>query len=370
MKLHYLLLHTRTMVKYDELIREFIKDPYKFRESLRDALHKEPVEEKPKKEPMRNQPVEVLLDWFCNVKGKRIEANRQLRQRFLYLDYEYQIKVMDLFIERSKGYRTWCYDILTKWREPRYDDKLIALWQEYKERKCAWTIVSQLPAEKVLLVADSIVNCIYGDYLYTAQEQPYIPVGLYYTMCKKLGRCKGFTIKRELLRYHCNGGAYLNLLNYAGLQENEEDCFAVIRESIIDELRYYKENLPREDENGKKLYTVVDKRIQNVLREVVRMGYEELALNILRWDISIMSSFKKVIANCSIKDKPDYEFEEFIEYSLNNLPDSVDSLRQYNEENLKKTYERLLENQAVQDFVSNLDLEVSDFPSPTDSLPY
>lgn len=346
----------------DERTKEYIDDSFMFQNLQRWLLQEMPMEERQKKEPVRNQPVRVLLDWFAKVKGKRVEAVRQLKKRFLYLDYEDQIKVMDLFIEGSKSYRMWCYDTLTKWREPRYDDRLIALWQEHKERQCAWTIVSQLPAEKVLLVADSIVNCIYKEYLDFPWSHIDIPVGLYYTMCKKLAGCDGFKLNLDLLRFNCMADLYIALLNQVGIKEDVDICYTIVHNCIIEELVDHKENIPTEDVNGNRIYTVCYNRTIRVLREILRMGHEELVHDILRWDINNMYSFLSAIKGWSNEAKLERELEYFIEFTLNNLPHSIADLRGVVEKKFTKPQERIINNKAVKSFVESLDLVIQDVP--------
>lgn len=350
-------------------IRELSRNPEKFSRYISQTLQDEPAEENPKKELVRNQPVKILLDWFCNVKGKRIEAIRQMKQRFLYLDYEDQIKVMDLFIERSKGYRAWCYEILTKWREPCYDDKLIELWKEYQDRKCAWTIVSQLPAEKVILVADSIVNSIYKDYLDDPSSHPYIPIGLYYTMCKKLVGCDGFNMNLDLLRYHCEDDLYLNLLNRAGIKEYEETCYEAIHRCIADRLNNYEGDFPGVNRNGNNVYTVIDRKIQKVLCEVAKMGYYTLAQNVIRWDIGNMLAYDDIIRKSFSENNQENRYKHFIQYSLTNLPNDLSDLQLFVDGKLEELNESVMKNKALRTFIDGFDMEVdNDLPFDEVSL--
>lgn len=103
------------------------------------------------REPLtKNLPVNELLQFFNDKRsGKVGVAAKQLKERFLHLDYEDQKLVMEKFLTGSASYRKWCYKTLLKWREPLFDDILIKHWKEYGDNDCLEIIIEQLPSEKI-----------------------------------------------------------------------------------------------------------------------------------------------------------------------------------------------------------------------------
>ena len=90
----------------------------------------------------KNMSVSSLLKLYATKEsGRRQEARLLLQQRFEYLDYTVQKKIMWLFLEGSKQDRQFCYDHLNYTWDSAFEAKIIELWETFHEPKCAMLVV-------------------------------------------------------------------------------------------------------------------------------------------------------------------------------------------------------------------------------------
>lgn len=98
----------------------------------------------------KNIPVKKLIETFTDKRSGMVgAAAKQLKERFMHLDYNDQKKVMSLFLDCSVSYRVWCYKTLKVWREPKYDKTLVAHWRKYHDKDCLDTIIEVLPGDVI-----------------------------------------------------------------------------------------------------------------------------------------------------------------------------------------------------------------------------
>ena len=118
----------------------------------------------------KNLPVASLLKQYAT-KGsrRRQEARRLLQQRFEYLDYSVQKKILWLFLDGSQQDRKFCYRQLMYTWDSAFDAKLTELWETFHEPECAMVVVRYCNA----------------DYVRKHSEELTKSVG-YYQVCKRL----------------------------------------------------------------------------------------------------------------------------------------------------------------------------------------
>ena len=99
-----------------------------------------------KQQEYTNTPNDVLFKIMKN--GRRREENaamKELRERFYSLSQEEQTQLILHYLGREKMHRKWAYRYLLDIWDERYAPVVEALWNEYHEEKCAWSIIRHFP---------------------------------------------------------------------------------------------------------------------------------------------------------------------------------------------------------------------------------
>ena len=118
----------------------------------------------------RNVPVSSLLKLYATKgSGRRREARLLLKQRFEYLDYSVQKKIVWLFLDGSKQDRLFCYVHLKQTWDKAFDAKIIEQWEAFHEPECAMLVVRSCNI----------------DYVRSNSEELAKSVG-YFEVCKRL----------------------------------------------------------------------------------------------------------------------------------------------------------------------------------------
>lgn len=109
----------------------------------------------------KNTSVSSLLKLYAiRDSGRRQEARLLLQQRFEYLDYTVQKKIMWLFLEGSKQDRQFCYDHLNYTWDSAFEAKIIELWETFHEPKCAMLVVWHCNINYVRNNIDELTNSV------------------------------------------------------------------------------------------------------------------------------------------------------------------------------------------------------------------
>ena len=109
----------------------------------------------------KNMSVSSLLKLYATRdSGRRQEARLLLQQRFEYLDYTVQKKIMWLFLEGSKQDRQFCYDHLNYTWDSAFEAKIIELWETFHEPKCAMLVVWHCNINYVRNNIDELTNSV------------------------------------------------------------------------------------------------------------------------------------------------------------------------------------------------------------------
>lgn len=159
----------------------------------------------------KNLPVKKLIELFNDKKSGMVgAAATQLKERFLYLEYKDQIKVMNLFLASSVSYREWCYRTLIAWREPKYDETLLDHWHKYADNDCLYTIIAILP--------ESAVKEIY------LQTRPYLHK-YYRLLLERFGTEPWVDIDKDYLKEHSSHlYYYIKTMSNTHMQLSASEC--------------------------------------------------------------------------------------------------------------------------------------------------
>ena len=94
----------------------------------------------------RNTPVATLLRNYINKKSKKVsESRREIIDRFLYLDWKDQKKIILAFLESGKSDRSLGYAWALKYWDDAFMPKIKALWEELHEATCSICVIRHFP---------------------------------------------------------------------------------------------------------------------------------------------------------------------------------------------------------------------------------
>lgn len=105
----------------------------------------------------RNTPISTLIKNYLNKKsGKVVVSRREIQERFDYLDWKDQKKILMSFLQAGMTDRKWAsYKLLSYW-DKSFEPIMEELWQKYKERELAWTIIRYFPIDYVKQNIDTL----------------------------------------------------------------------------------------------------------------------------------------------------------------------------------------------------------------------
>lgn len=285
------------------------------------------------REPLaKNLPVNELLQFFNDKRsGKVGVAAKQLKERFLHLDYEDQKLVMEKFLTCSVSYRKWCYKTLLKWREPLFDDILIKHWKEYGDNACLEIIIEQLPSEKIKeiypLFSNKLNNYKLGKLLQRFGHEGWIeidkewikntsPHPFYYV--RTMSRTKDAITKEECLEI-------LYDLLQADFSANCTEKLWRINERYADmygnipPLSYNFHEIKLQLPNDNTIY------IDDFLSIFAQMGYYDIVASLVSWGDSMNQYLEKITPSDNYDEEPRRalckdRFTNYIELLRNNMP--------------------------------------------------
>lgn len=105
----------------------------------------------------RNTPITTLIKTFLNKKsGKVVKSRWELQDRFDYLDWKDQKKILMTFLYSGMKDRKWAsFKLLSYW-DKSFEPIMEELWQKYHERELAWPIIRYFPVEYIKQNMDSL----------------------------------------------------------------------------------------------------------------------------------------------------------------------------------------------------------------------
>ena len=105
----------------------------------------------------RNTPISSLIKNYINKKSGKVGVSRkEIQERFDHLDWKDQKKILTSFLQAGMTDRKWAsYKLLSYW-DKSFEPIMEELWQKYKERELAWTIIRYFPIDYVKQNIDTL----------------------------------------------------------------------------------------------------------------------------------------------------------------------------------------------------------------------
>lgn len=138
----------------------------------------------PYRQQKRNKPIASLIKWYMDKKSRKVsESRKEIQKRFDYLDWKDQKRILFAFLKAGKSDRQWaCSKIYRQW-DNCFLEPIKALWEQYHENVCAWSVIEHFPIE---YVKENI----------TGLED----VNGYYHICQRLAENPSYQIDRTRLK--------------------------------------------------------------------------------------------------------------------------------------------------------------------------
>lgn len=104
----------------------------------------------------KNTPIATLIKDFSNKRSRKVLISRsELLERYEYLDWSDQKRVIKAFLLSACRDRLWAYDeLLVNW-DNSFESIIMDLWEQYHETVCSWVIMRHFPKEFVIRNIDS-----------------------------------------------------------------------------------------------------------------------------------------------------------------------------------------------------------------------
>ena len=98
----------------------------------------------------RNTPISTLIKNYINKKsGKVVVSRREIQERFNYLDWKDQKKILMSFLQAGMTDRKWAsYKLLSYW-DKSFEPIMEELWLKYQERELSWPIIRYFPIDYI-----------------------------------------------------------------------------------------------------------------------------------------------------------------------------------------------------------------------------
>lgn len=99
----------------------------------------------------RNRPIATVLKEYLERRpGKVSDARNELHQRFEYLDWNIQKKIIIAHLQSSKSDRQWVYPRLLRYWDDSFLPVVKKVWETYYEERCAWSVIRYFSKEYVM----------------------------------------------------------------------------------------------------------------------------------------------------------------------------------------------------------------------------
>lgn len=173
-----LMLNALDINEIQELKKCLEKDYYYFNRIER-AIDRR-LRENPKKE--KNKPLSTLLKLFLDKKSKCVvDSRNKLKERFYYVSYSEQRKILGAFLASCASDRKWAYTQLYNDWDSYFETKIKELWENKRELRCEWIVVKYFSEE------------------YLLENLDHFNESSYKYLCVRLAHCEDFVIDRSKL---------------------------------------------------------------------------------------------------------------------------------------------------------------------------
>ena len=162
----------------------------------------------------RNTPIASLIKSFTNKKSGKVVASRDtIKSRYYYLDRKDQIKILQAFLESGKTDRQWAYSELYENWDNSFEQNILNLWKQYHEKLCSWIIIRHFPKEFILRNIES----------FTEDRN-------YFFICMRFAKDQDFIVNRNKL----SNTDYLAVLYHIGKSIESSEARDVLFNTIHD----------------------------------------------------------------------------------------------------------------------------------------
>ena len=217
----------------------------------------------------RNTPIATLIKNFLNKKsGKVTDSRDEIQTRFDCLDWKDQKKIMAAFLDSGKGDRQWVYmKLLDNW-DKSFEAKVLELWNELHENRCAWIIIRHFPL----------------DFL-SRNIEKFTGYRNYFFICLRLAKNKDYVIDKSLL----SPTDYLAVLYHSDRTLAEEEAtdmlYRIVHKRCIKGLPLYEElDLYFDDDRGKIISPVRFREVSIAIYYLKKLHLESVASAFEDWN--------------------------------------------------------------------------------------
>ena len=167
----------------------------------------------------RNRPIATVFREYVERKsGKVSDARTELHNRFEYLDWRFQKKIIIAHLQSSKSDRQWVYPRLLRYWDNSFMPIVKEVWENYYEERCAWTVIRYFPKEYVMTNLDTL-----------RMERNY------YFICLRFANDKDFKVDKSLL----SPMDYLSFCQKTKQLIDADEAISYLYEVAIDCILYY-----------------------------------------------------------------------------------------------------------------------------------
>ncbi|MBP5381407.1 MAG: hypothetical protein J6Y39_06750 [Bacteroidaceae bacterium] len=223
----------------------------------------------------RNRPIASVIKDFVNKESRRVgDSRKEIKKRFIYLDWALQKKILTLFLNSGKYDREWAFFVLSQVWDKSFEPLVRKLWERYHEDRCTWVVIRHFP-----------VNYIRENLEALAKGRNY------YFICKRLEEAGNFDIDRERL----SNLDYLALMSeqrktIVDKEEALDIMYRAVHELCITPLK--RNNIPSVYK-GAPISCASFGVIRDGLHYFDYMGYSSAAAEFRQWNDGVMKSLEE-----------------------------------------------------------------------------
>ena len=356
-----LLLHTLEKSELKKLKKELDNETWQFismvdKEYLINYIENM-VPAPARQRPQRNESIGKLLKLFCDKKSGRVqEARTKLKQRYAHQATAVQRKIIDAFLDGTKGDRHWAFGLLMKNWDKRFEEKIDTLWNAYHEEFCRCIIVAYFSEEYLLQhedvwksravddrceEVDACSNCEYIMQQEQVEEDRvlYADFKAYKNICMRLANTPGFVVDRSRLFE----GDYYEVMAMTGGNVNGAEMLDYIFRLVAKQLEspetIFVFTYPGCDDSwgrGSKDYSVATVcNLNHLLHYMALLKLDKELIYFFNWDRSVGERFSWYVDGYRFAYKKVHDI--YVNVLKESLPDPKmgfsDTLQEYDEQN-------------------------------------
>lgn len=245
----------------------------------------------------KNRPIATVIKHYVDKKsGKVSESRNEIKRRFYGLDWRDQKRILIAFLDACVSDREWAYSRHLDLWDDSFEPKILALWETYREEKCAWVIIRHFPIEFV----KSHIN------MFNQGRD-------YYFICRRLVDDADFVIERERL----SDIDYLIVLSHAGKHIDDETATGILYHIVQNIAFHWNPSLELSrdymQQKGREMMTASDfVSVSIVLYYLDKMGNNDVVTTFSAWEESARQSVLRSEEYQDLNTKPlsDYDYKE------------------------------------------------------------